>query len=159
MPMPRLTLRSVEIRAVSLPLKRPVVSKVGRFDRWPLVLIDLHTEEGIIGCSYLEPYLERSVRYLVPAIRDLAEARKGRPGTRKAAMSSTRGRASSPRSPGGATPISHSLPPSAPRHWVTRRCRAIRVKPSPTCGRCMIHSRGSPLLKTSFASLAEASGS
>ena len=74
----RLTLRSVETRFVSIPLKRPVVSKVGRFDRWPLVLIDLHTEEGIIGRSYLEPYLERSVRYLVPAIRDLAEARKGR---------------------------------------------------------------------------------
>jgi mandelate racemase len=76
---PRLTLRAVELRAVSIPLKRPVVSKVGLFDRWPLVLIDLHTEEGIVGRSYLEPYLERSVRYLVPAIRDLAEARKGRP--------------------------------------------------------------------------------
>jgi mandelate racemase len=76
---PRLTLRAVELRAVSIPLKRPVVSKVGLFDRWPLILIDLHTEEGIVGRSYLEPYLERSVRYLVPAIRDLAEARKGRP--------------------------------------------------------------------------------
>ena len=79
MPVPRLTLRSVKIRCVSIPMKRPVVSKVGRFDRWPLVLIDLQTEEGIVGRSYLEPYLERSVRYLVPAIRDLAEARKGRP--------------------------------------------------------------------------------
>src|SRR5271166_7203066 len=78
MSVPRLTLRTVEIRSVSIPLKRPVVSKVGRFDRWPLVLIDLHTEEGIVGRSYLEPYLERSVRYLVPAIGDLAEARKGR---------------------------------------------------------------------------------
>ena len=67
MTVSRLTLRSVEIRCVALPLRRPVVSKVGRFDRWPLVLIDLHTEEGIVGRSYLEPYLERSVRYLVPA--------------------------------------------------------------------------------------------
>jgi mandelate racemase len=78
MTFPRLTLRSVELRAVSMPLKRPVVSKVGLFDRWPLILIDLHTEEGIVGRSYLEPYLERSMRYIVPAIRDLAEARKGR---------------------------------------------------------------------------------
>ena len=38
-----------------------------------------HTEEGIAGRSCLEPYLERSARYLVPAIRDLAEMRKGRP--------------------------------------------------------------------------------
>jgi mandelate racemase len=60
MSTPRLTLRSVELRPVSIPLRRPVVSKVGRFDRWPLVVIDLHTEEGIVGRSYLEPYLERS---------------------------------------------------------------------------------------------------
>ena len=79
MTIPRLTLRSAEIRSVCVPLERPVVSKVGLFDRWPLILIDLHTEEGVVGRSYLEPYLERSVRYLVPAIRDLAEARKGRP--------------------------------------------------------------------------------
>ena len=72
-------MREVELHAVSIPLKRPVVSKVGLFNRWPMILIDLHTEEGIVGRSYLEPYLERSVRYLVPAIRDLAEARKGRP--------------------------------------------------------------------------------
>jgi mandelate racemase len=79
MSVPRLTLRSVEIRSVSIPLERPVVSKVGLFDRWPLVVIDLQTEEGIVDRRYLEPYLERAVRYLVLAIRDLAEVRKGRP--------------------------------------------------------------------------------
>ena len=42
-----------------------------------MILIDLHTEEGIVGRSYLELYLERSVSYLIPAIRDLAEMRKG----------------------------------------------------------------------------------
>ena len=49
MTVPRLTLRSIELRSVSIPLKRPVVSKVVLFDRWPLVLVDLHTEEGIVG--------------------------------------------------------------------------------------------------------------
>ena len=78
MALPRLTMRAAELRSVSIPLKRPVVSKVGLFDRWPLILINLHTEEGLVGRSYLEPYLERSVRYLVPAIRDLAGARTGR---------------------------------------------------------------------------------
>jgi mandelate racemase len=81
MTVPRLTLRSIGLRSVSIPLKRPVVSKVGLFDRWPLVLIDLHTEEGIVGRSYLEPYLERSVRYLVLAIRDLAESAQVRTGS------------------------------------------------------------------------------
>jgi mandelate racemase len=74
-----LTLRAVDVRAALIPLRRPVVSKVGRFDQWPVILIDLHTEEGITGRSYLEPYLKDSARYIVPAIQDLAAARKGRP--------------------------------------------------------------------------------
>ena len=67
------------MRAVSVPLRRPVVSKVGLFDQWPLILVDLLTEEGIVGRSYLEPYLRQSARYLVPAIYDLAAARVGKP--------------------------------------------------------------------------------
>jgi mandelate racemase len=45
---------------------------------WPLVLIDLLTEEGIIGRSYLEPYIAKSMRYLVPALNDLGALLKGR---------------------------------------------------------------------------------
>jgi hypothetical protein len=56
----KLTFRSVDVRAVLVPLRRPVVSKVGRFNEWPLVLIDLHTNEGIVGRSYLAPYLKGS---------------------------------------------------------------------------------------------------
>ncbi len=75
----KLTLRKVEVRPVSLPLTRPIVSKVGEFVEWPLILIDLYTEEGIVGHSYLEPYIRKSVRYLMPAILDLAEMLKGQP--------------------------------------------------------------------------------
>jgi mandelate racemase len=74
-----LTLRSVEARAVLVPLRRPVVSKVGLFSDWPLVLIDLQTNEGIVGRSYLAPYLKASVRYIIPAIQDLAAALLGKP--------------------------------------------------------------------------------
>lgn len=74
-----LTLQSIDIRAVSVPLRRPVVSKVGLFKEWPLILIDLHTREGVTGRSYLEPYLRNAARYLVPAIQDLAAARMGQP--------------------------------------------------------------------------------
>ena len=79
MTMHRLTFASVEVRQALVPLRRPVISRVGRFDEWPLILIDLHTDEGVVGRSYLEPYLERSARYIVPAIQDLAEVRKGKP--------------------------------------------------------------------------------
>src|SRR5437867_10662756 len=75
----RLTLKSVRARPVVVPLKRPVVSKVGLFQDWPLILIDLYTHEGVVGHSYLAPYLKQSVRYIVPAIEDLAQAAKGQP--------------------------------------------------------------------------------
>ena len=79
MPVEKLTLRSVDVRPVLVPLRRPVVSKVGRFDQWPVLLIDLYTEEGVVGRAYLEPYLKQAARYIVPAIHDLAAARAGRP--------------------------------------------------------------------------------
>jgi len=62
---------------VLLPLHRPIVSKVGTFDRWPLILIDLQTDEGIIGRAYLEPYLQHAARSIVPLIQTLAAARAG----------------------------------------------------------------------------------
>src|SRR5215831_16149527 len=74
-----LTLKHVQVRPVVVPLKRPVTSKVGSFREWPLILIDLFTSEGVVGRSYLEPYLKNSFRYIVPAIEDLAAAGQGKP--------------------------------------------------------------------------------
>lgn len=78
MAAPMLTLRSVTVRPVIVPLKRPVVSKVGLFDAWPLLLIDLVTEEGIVGRSYLEPYLKDAMAAIISVIARLAERRSGR---------------------------------------------------------------------------------
>lgn len=75
----KLTLKGVRARPVVVPLKRPVVSKVGLFRDWPLILIDLYTEEGVVGQAYLEPYLKQSMRYIIAAIEDLAAAAKGHP--------------------------------------------------------------------------------
>jgi mandelate racemase len=49
-------------------LKRPIVARIATITEWPLILIDLRTEEGIVGRSYLEPYVVKSMRYLVPAL-------------------------------------------------------------------------------------------
>jgi mandelate racemase len=76
---PTLTFRSVIARPVVLKLKRPVVARIATISDWPLVLIDLLTEEGIVGRSYLEPYLVRSMRYIVPALHDFGAMLKGRP--------------------------------------------------------------------------------
>ncbi len=74
-----LTLRSINARPVVLKLRRPIVARIATINEWPLILIDLTTEEGIIGRSYLEPYIVKSMRYLVPALHDLGEMLKGRP--------------------------------------------------------------------------------
>jgi mandelate racemase len=74
----KLTLESVRVRAVLIPMKRPIVAKVGTYPQWPFILIDVKTKEGVVGHSYLEPYLKTAVRYIGPMIQDLAEAFKGR---------------------------------------------------------------------------------
>ena len=75
---PTLTFRSIRARPVVLKLKRPVVARIATITDWPIVLIDLLTEEGIVGRAYLEPYLAKSMRYLVPALQDLGAVLKGR---------------------------------------------------------------------------------
>src|SRR5258708_5966435 len=72
-----LTFKSITARPVVLKLKRPVVARIGTITDWPLILIDLYTEEGIVGRSYLEPYITKSMRYLVPAIHDLGAQLRG----------------------------------------------------------------------------------
>jgi mandelate racemase len=74
-----LTFASLQARTVVIPLRRPVISRVGRFDAWPLILIDVHTKEGVVGRSYLEPYLDHAARYIVPALHHLAGMRTGKP--------------------------------------------------------------------------------
>jgi mandelate racemase len=74
-----LTLERIEARPVVLKLERPVVARIATITDWPLILIDLHTSEGVVGRSYLEPYLPKAMRYLVPALHDLGEALRGRP--------------------------------------------------------------------------------
>ena len=77
MALPQLTLRSLKARPLLLPLKRPVVARIATIDSWPLILIDLETEEGVVGRAYLEPYVPKSMNYLVPALHDMGEMLKG----------------------------------------------------------------------------------
>ena len=58
--MTELVVRNVIVRSVVVPLRRPLATKVGDFSRWPLLLIDVTTEDGITGRGYLAPYLSRA---------------------------------------------------------------------------------------------------
>jgi mandelate racemase len=74
-----LTFESIRARPVLLTLKRPVVARIATITEWPIILIDLRTKEGVVGRSYLEPYVPKAMRYLVPALHDLGDMLKGRP--------------------------------------------------------------------------------
>ena len=78
MQTPSLTFKSIRARSVVLKLKRPVVARIATLTDWPMILIDLTTQEGIVGRSYLEPYSIKAMRYLVPALHDFGEMLKGR---------------------------------------------------------------------------------
>jgi mandelate racemase len=73
-----LTLKSIEARPVVLRFARPIVIRIATVTDWPVVLIDLHTEEGVVGRSYLQTIIPKAMTYLVPALHDLGEMLKGR---------------------------------------------------------------------------------
>lgn len=74
-----LTLKGIRARPLVLPLQRPVVARIATLTDWPLILIDLYTEEGVVGRSYLEPYTVRTMGYLVPMLHDLGDLFAGQP--------------------------------------------------------------------------------
>jgi mandelate racemase len=73
----RLTLKSIRARPVVLRLKRPVIARIATITDWPLILIDLYTEQGVVGRSYLEPYTAKAMKYLIPALHDFGDMLKG----------------------------------------------------------------------------------
>src|SRR5450759_3949342 len=78
MPHAPLTIRSITARPIVLKLRRPVVARIATLSEWPVILIGLQTEQGITGRSYLEPYVVKCMRYLVPVLHDFGDMLKGR---------------------------------------------------------------------------------
>ncbi|HJQ02621.1 MAG TPA: enolase C-terminal domain-like protein [Jatrophihabitans sp.] len=60
-------------RAVDVPLSQPVHTSAGTLSSTPMVLLDLHTDDGLIGRSYLRCYTRRLLRGLWSVLEDLAE--------------------------------------------------------------------------------------
>lgn len=76
--MANLTVHSLRVRAVSVPLRRPVIAAIGRFEQWPLVLVDLTFEEGVTGRSYVSPYNASALPSIVREIVAVGDLLKGR---------------------------------------------------------------------------------
>ena len=73
-----LTIRSVTARAVIAPLGRPIRTAVGTIPSAPLVLIDVVTEEGIVGRSYIFGYTPVALAPLVRLVEDMSVELAGR---------------------------------------------------------------------------------
>jgi L-alanine-DL-glutamate epimerase-like enolase superfamily enzyme len=72
-------IRSVKARGLVVPLARPLKNAFGVFDVAPLVLIDVETDQGITGHSYIFAYARMTVKPLVHLIEEIGRELTGRP--------------------------------------------------------------------------------
>lgn len=75
------TVAGAHTRVVVVPFARPLATRIGYFDRWPLVLIDLHTRGGPTGHAYLAPYRPEAAVALSVLVDDLGDKLTGGPAT------------------------------------------------------------------------------
>src|SRR4029453_19347161 len=72
-------IRSVTARGVVVPLARPVKNAFGVIDVGPLVLIDVETDQGVTGHSYIFAYAGMTLKPLVHLIEEIGRELVGRP--------------------------------------------------------------------------------
>jgi mandelate racemase len=78
MSAPPLTIRSVRARAVVAPISRPVKNAFGVIDAAPLVLIDVETDQGVTGHSYIFAYAKLTLKPLVLLIEEIGRDLTGK---------------------------------------------------------------------------------
>ena len=69
--------RAIRVRAVSAPIKRPLTTSVGTVSSAALLLIDLQTDEGITGRSYLFGIGKHNLPPIAKLVEAMAEMVKG----------------------------------------------------------------------------------
>ena len=77
MSKPNLTIRGITARAVDAPISRPVKNAFGVIRSAPLVLIDIETDQGITGRSYIFAYAPLTLKPLVQLISGIGSALTG----------------------------------------------------------------------------------
>src|SRR4051812_38304603 len=73
-----LTIRSVRARAVVAPISRPVKNAFGVIEAAPLVLIDVESDQGVTGRSYIFAYSKLTLKPLVHLIEEIGNEFAGR---------------------------------------------------------------------------------
>jgi mandelate racemase len=70
-------IKAIRVRAVSAPIKRPLVTSAGTVASAALLLIDLQTDEGITGRSYLFGIGKHNLAPIAKLVEAMAEMVKG----------------------------------------------------------------------------------
>ncbi len=74
---PSLRIRGLKARAVNVPMRRPHPTSSGTIATYPIALLDLTTEEGITGHSYVFSYTPLALVPLTQLINNLESLIKG----------------------------------------------------------------------------------
>jgi mandelate racemase len=74
-----LTVSALVVRAVDAPMERPIQTASGEIPTAPLVLVDLHTREGLTGSAYAFCYTRAVLRPVRDVLVALEDALVGRP--------------------------------------------------------------------------------
>jgi mandelate racemase len=71
-------IRSVKARAVVAPIARPVKNAFGVIEAAPLVLIDVGTDQGVTGHSYIFGYSKITLKPLLLLVEDIGRSLEGK---------------------------------------------------------------------------------
>jgi mandelate racemase len=69
----KLKIRSISVRAVAAPMRRPLKTSTGAVSVAPLLLVDLKTDGGIVGRSYLFAISKTHLKPLAAVVEAMAE--------------------------------------------------------------------------------------
>src|ERR1700743_1634482 len=72
-------IRAVKARALVAPISRPVKNAFGVIEAAPLVLIDVETDQGVTGRSYIFAYARLTLKPLAHLIEEIGRALAGKP--------------------------------------------------------------------------------
>jgi mandelate racemase len=75
--LPQLSLRAIRARGVNVPMKLPLGTSAGTLRSAALLLVDVETEEGVAGHSYLFCYLPAAAPAIVAMLGEIERTTKG----------------------------------------------------------------------------------
>jgi mandelate racemase len=79
MKLDKLKIRAIRVRTVAAPMKRPLATSTGTVGVAALVLIDLQTDNGIVGRAYLFAVGKQHLAPIAKLVEAMAEMLKGDP--------------------------------------------------------------------------------